>query len=133
MGPGRADVGQARGRAAELGRGDDGFASVWAAGAVLVLVTLLVFAVHLAAATSGRHRAEAAADLGALAAAGHAVDGESVACAYAVRVADGMDAQLVGCRLSGWDALVEVTVTPALRLPGGPVTHGRARAGPAAE
>jgi secretion/DNA translocation related TadE-like protein len=111
---------------------DSGFATVWAAGAVMVLVALLVFGMHLAAATSGRHRAEAAADLGAVAAAAHAIDGEPVACAYAARVADGMAARLVSCRLAGWDVLVEVGVTPAISLPGSTAT-GRARAGPAAE
>jgi secretion/DNA translocation related TadE-like protein len=112
---------------------DSGFATVWAAGAVLVLVALLAFGMHLAAAASGRHRAEAAADLAALAAAAHALDGEPVACAYAVRVVRGMHARLVSCRLSGWEAFVQVSVIPALRLPGGAEAGGRARAGPAAE
>ncbi len=98
----------------------------------MVLVVLMVFGMHLAAATSGRHRAEAAADLGALAAATHAIDGDSVACAYAARIADGMAARLVSCRLTGWEALVEVNVTPALTLPGASDARGRARAGPAA-
>ena len=112
---------------------DDGFATIWAAGAVLVLVALFAFGMHLAAATSARHRAEAAADLAALAAAAHTVDGEPVACAYAVRVVRGMNARLASCRVSGWEAFVEVTVEPALRLPGGDAAGGRARAGPAAE
>lgn len=111
---------------------DAGFATVWAAGAIVVLVTLLVFGMQLAAATSGRHRAEAAADLGALAGAVHAVDGEPVACAYAARVAQRMAARLVSCRLNGWEVLVEVSVTPAITLPGVGAARGRARAGPAA-
>lgn len=110
---------------------DSGVATVWAAGAVTVLVAMLVFGLHLAAATSGRHRAEAAADLGALAAASHALDGEPVACAYAARVARGMTARLVSCRVAGWDALVETAVTPALAPPGTGEARGRARAGPA--
>lgn len=113
-------------------RVDGGFATVWAAGAVLALVTLLALVAQLAAATSGRHRAEAAADLGALAAAAHAVDGESAACAYAERVALRMEARLISCRLHGWDARVEVTVTPSPALPTASMAHGRARAGPAA-
>ena len=112
-------------------RADAGFATVWAASAVMVLVALLVFGMHLAAATSGRHRAEAAADLGALAGAAHAVDGEPVACAYTARVVREMAARLVSCRVSGWEVLVTVEVWPGISLTG--PARGRARAGPAAE
>jgi secretion/DNA translocation related TadE-like protein len=111
--------------------GDAGVATVWAAGAVMVLVALLVFGLHLGAATSGRHRSEAAADLAALAAASHALDGEQAACAYAARVVHAMTARLVSCRVTGWDALVETGVTPALAPPGTGEARGRARAGPA--
>lgn len=118
---------------------DAGFATVWAAGAVMALVTLLVFGLSLAAVTSGRHRAEAAADLGALAGALRTVDGETVACAYAARVARRMDARLLSCRVVGWDVLVAVEVIPTIvpgtvlstLPPGMGVVHGRARAGPA--
>lgn len=110
---------------------DSGVATVWAAGAVTVLVVMLVFGLHLAAAISGRHRAEAAADLAALAAASHALDGEQVACAYATRVVDGMAARLVSCRVDGWDALVRTAVSPAMTPPGISEAQGRARAGPA--
>jgi secretion/DNA translocation related TadE-like protein len=103
---------------------------VWAAVVVVVLVLLATIAVQVFAATSGRHRAEAAADLGALAAAGHVVDGGTVACAYAARVAERMAARLVECSVSGWEVRVEVSVTPALTLPGAGEAHGRARAGP---
>ena len=98
----------------------------------MVLVTLMVLGLHVAAATSGRHRAEAAADLGALAGAAHAVDGELVACAYAARVTRGMDARLVGCRMAGWDVFVVVDVVPAIAMPGSALARGRARAGPVA-
>ena len=111
--------------------GDSGVATIWAAGAVTVLVAMLVFGLHLAAATSGQHRAEAAADLAALAAASHAVDGEPVACAYAARVVRGMTARLISCRVQGWDALVETAVTLALAPAGTGESRGRARAGPA--
>jgi len=114
-----------------LGRGDDcGVATVWAAGAVAVLLVMLVFGLHLAAAASGRHRAEAAADLAALAAASHALDGEPVACAYAVRVVEAMTVRLLSCRVAGWDAFVETTATSALAPPGTGEARGRARAGP---
>lgn len=115
-----------------MGGGDDsGLATIWAAGAVLCLLAMLVFGLHLAAATSGRHRAEAAADLAALAAASHALDGEQVACAYAARVVHGMTARLVSCRVAGWDALVETSASPVLVPLGVGEARGRARAGPA--
>lgn len=118
--------------ASGIGADDDaGVATIWAAGAVVLLVSMLVFGLHLAAATSARHRAEAAADLAALAAASHALDGEQVACAYAARVVHGMSARLVGCRVEGWDALVETVVAPAMASVGVGDARGRARAGPA--
>ena len=83
-----------------------------------------------ATAVVTRHRAESAADLAALAAAGVAVAGEERACAQARWVTEQMGVELRSCRLSGWDALVEVTATP----PGGLGVFGpaaaRARAGP---
>ncbi|MDQ0378719.1 secretion/DNA translocation related TadE-like protein [Amycolatopsis thermophila] len=79
----------------------------------------------LGAAAVARHRASAAADLAALAAAGQAAAGTDAACGRAQWVVDRMGARMVSCRFDGWDALVEVTVS-------GPVgaASGRARAGP---
>jgi secretion/DNA translocation related TadE-like protein len=95
----------------------------------LFLVGVALLAVGAVAQT--RHRAVAAADLAALAAAGDAPDGESAACARARWVTDHMRVHLTGCRLSGWDALVEVSAT----LPGALDRFGDAtahsRAGPA--
>ena len=110
---------------------DRGIATIWAAGGMAVVLAVMVFGVHQGAAASSRHRAEAAADLAALAAASHAGDAEPAACAYAARVADGMAARLVSCRLAGWEATVEMEVTPPLSLGGWGVARGRARAGPA--
>ncbi len=77
-------------------------------------------------AVVARHRAEAAADLAALAAAVGVVDGERAACADARWVVERMGGVLRSCRLSGWDALVEVDVAFG---PFGSAA-GRARAGP---
>jgi secretion/DNA translocation related TadE-like protein len=110
--------------------GDAGLATVWAAGAVVVLVSLLVFGLMLAGAIVARHRAEAAADLAALAAAGHAVDGEPVACAYGARVADRMNARLLDCRVADADAFVEVEAAPPALPRVWGQARGRARAGP---
>jgi secretion/DNA translocation related TadE-like protein len=118
-----SDRGQVRGQ-------DRGVATLWAAGAMSVVLAVMVFGINLGAAASSRHRAEAAADLAALAAASHAGDGEAAACAHGARVAHGMSARLVSCRLAGWEAAVEIEVRPSLALGSWGVAHGRARAGP---
>ncbi|MBW0093704.1 flp pilus-assembly TadE/G-like family protein, partial [Pseudonocardia sp. KRD-188] len=109
---------------------DEGFATVWAAGAVALLVGLLVIGLELGGGIAARHRAEAAADLAALAAAGYAVHGRESACARAAAVAAGTDARVRTCRLDGWDALVEVEADLGLSVLGPPVATARARAGP---
>lgn len=112
---------------------DRGGATVWAAGAIAVLVLLMMYGVSMGAAVAGRHRAEAAADLAALAAAGHALDGESAACAYGDRVVEAMAGRMLTCRIVGWEAFVEVEVrAPVSWLPSS-AAHGRAHAGPVTE
>ncbi|MBB4687746.1 Rv3654c family TadE-like protein [Amycolatopsis jiangsuensis] len=108
---------------------DEGVATVWTAltAVGLIAVTMLVW--WIGAAITARHRTEAAADLGALAAAAHAADGPTTACARAQEVADHEKATVTSCRWNNRDAFVEVrsTVTPA---PGLPPPTARARAGP---
>lgn len=112
-------------------RGSDrGTATVWAAGAIAVLMVVTVFGLHLGAAMVARHHAEAAADLAALAGAGSVVAGERHACEQARRVTDRMRTRLMSCSVRGWDVLVR-----AVARPGGPMGSlgdavGRARAGP---
>ncbi|HEY0572658.1 MAG TPA: Rv3654c family TadE-like protein [Pseudonocardia sp.] len=121
----------ARRCAGRIDERDCGVATVWAAGGMAVVLALTAVGVNLGAAIGSRHRAEAAADLAALAAASHAGDGETPACAHGARVAEGMSARLVSCRLSGWEARVELEVRPPLSLGGWGIARGRARAGPA--
>lgn len=96
------------------GPGDEGFATVWAAGAVFVVLTFYGLLIWLGAATVTRHRVAAAADLAALAAAAHVADGAEEACAQAERVARRMDTRLRACDLDGRDALVRVRARPPL-------------------
>ena len=110
--------------------GDDGVATVWAAAAVAVLTTVLAVCLHLGAALLGRHRAESAADLAALAAAQEAVRGEALACRRAAEIAASAGGAVVRCRLVGWSALVEVRVPVPFALPGLDVASGQAMAGP---
>lgn len=96
--------------------------------AILALVAVVVW---IGAAAVTRHRAEAAADLGALAAAAYALDGSAAACDRAWRVADRMGVRLSRCALDGWDAVVEVTATPPGLIARFGTVSARARAGPA--
>lgn len=110
---------------------DDGSATVWAAGAIAVVLVIAVGGLHLGGVLVARHRAEAAADLAALAAAGRSIAGERVACARARGVAQRMTVELVSCRLEGFDALVEVGARPGGPLGDAGSASARARAGPA--
>ena len=111
---------------------DRGIATVWAASAFAVLVCVLAAMLDLAGATAARHRAEAAADLAALAAAGQALHGGDAACARAGQIAAGGGGRVTLCRLRGWEAVVEVEVGVRLTLLGTTTVRGRALAGPAA-
>jgi secretion/DNA translocation related TadE-like protein len=112
-------------------RADDrGSATIWAVGGVAVLCLVAVVVLVYGAVVHTRHRTTAAADLAALAAAVYAPYGERVACAQASWVADHMGAHITSCRLSDWDALVEVSAVLPGRLSGfGPVS-AHSRAGP---
>jgi secretion/DNA translocation related TadE-like protein len=111
--------------------GDRGSASLWVLG---VGLAVLLFAGAVAAAGSvlvAKHRAQAAADLGALAGAVHAAEGPDVACAWAGQVTEGNGASLVECLVDGLDVVVTVNVEPAgVGRAVGPA-RARARAGPA--
>lgn len=109
---------------------DRGVATVYAAFAVATVLAITVLGLQLGAAAGVRHRAEAAADLAALAAAAYATAGPDAACERARRVAEGMATRMADCRLSGWDALVEVRASAGLPLVVPGDAAGRARAGP---
>jgi secretion/DNA translocation related TadE-like protein len=112
---------------------DQGFATVWVVAAMALVVAAAVMAIGYGVATMERHRAAAAADATALAAALSAVHGGAVACRDGDSLARLDGATVTRCVLQGPVAEVEVSV----RLPGmlgafGPAI-GRARAGPASE
>jgi secretion/DNA translocation related TadE-like protein len=118
------------GRPSWMGRdersADRGAATVWVVGGIAIVMAVMAAVYWYGGAVVARHQAEGAADLGALAAAGAAGDGEQAACAEARWVVERMGAALRSCRLSGWDALVEADVGYA---PFGSAA-ARARAGP---
>lgn len=102
---------------------------------VLALVGLLVFVAVVAVGVStvvvGHRRAQAAADLAAIAGATALRDGQDP-CAEAGAVADGNGAELAECSVAG----ATVAVVARLRLPaalGDRWVRARARAGPSAD
>lgn len=129
-GPATVRCARYRGSTAVRAGRDTGSATVWAAVAVAGLLVLGALLWTLGSAAVLRQRAANAADLAALAAAGHADLGTAEACARAERVTGRMSVRLRECRLDRWDALVVVeAVGPPLLARFGPAT-ARARAGP---
>lgn len=107
---------------------DRGAATVLAAVLVVALLTVSFGGVAIGTAVVARHRAQAAADLGALAAAGRIPAGVSAACTHAQAVVTAMRAGLQRCDLLGLDVTVVVAVDTGLRAGGQAVAT--ARAGP---
>jgi secretion/DNA translocation related TadE-like protein len=113
--------------------GERGSATVLGVGLMVVVLALFVFGAQLGAAVATRHRAEAAADLAALASATHAVSGQEFACRAANRVASHMAARLAACELNGWEVIVRVTVDPPGLIGRFGAVDATARAGPVAQ
>ena len=105
---------------------EDGSASVAAATMVAVLVAVTVGIAGAGAAVAARHRAQAAADLAALA------GGPQAACARATGIASSMRAELSGCSVENLDVVVTVDVSVNLGRFGLGAARAVARAGPAA-
>jgi secretion/DNA translocation related TadE-like protein len=112
-------------------RGQDrGAATVWLLAAGLVMVAMGVAAAAFGTATVARHRAQAAADLGALAGARRAVEGSASACARAAEIVTANGGRLAACSLDGFDLTitVDLAVSPVRGI--ARTAHGSARAGP---
>ncbi|MFE7540217.1 Rv3654c family TadE-like protein, partial [Streptomyces platensis] len=105
--------------------GDEGSATVWTVFAAAALCAVFVALVGVGQAVVARHRAGGAADLAALAAADHALQGPAVACAAARRVAAAQHTRLVRCAVTGQvsDVSAEAGSRPF-------TSRVRARAGP---
>ena len=109
---------------------DRGAASVFVLAVGLVLVAGGMAGAAVGAARVGRHEARTAADLGALAGAMRAIEGQQVACARAAELVSANGGRMSGCRLEGLEIVVEaeMSVTP---LPGLETkASAAARAGP---
>ncbi len=90
--------------------------------AVLLAVTIGGF--YIGSAVIARHRAQAAADLSALAAAARMPAGTAAACGEASVIATAMRVSVVDCVVDGLDVVVTIRAGPA---------RAAARAGPADE
>ncbi|ASO17940.1 secretion/DNA translocation related TadE-like protein [Actinoalloteichus hoggarensis] len=114
---------------AAAGDDDSGAATPLALAVLSALLLLILLGLHLGSVIVARHRAEGAADLAALAAAGRSAAGESIACERARHLTDRMGVRLEHCALLGLDAVVEVhrDVIGPLPVPG--IVTARARAG----
>jgi secretion/DNA translocation related TadE-like protein len=95
---------------------------------VAVLLCVTGAGAYLGSVVVARHRAQAAADLAALAAAARLPSGVGAACARASAVARGMGVDGAECRVDGLD--VVVTVRVAVAFAG--AARAVARAGPIA-
>ncbi|TMS55854.1 helicase [Mycobacterium sp. DBP42] len=110
--------------------GERGSATVPAAAMVAMLIAFATGAAYLGAAVTARHRAQAAADLAALGAAGAVVSGPDAACRQATEIAARMRSVVASCRIEGLDVVLEVTVPVHLGRWGAGPARASARAGP---
>ncbi|MGW0711616.1 Rv3654c family TadE-like protein [Streptomyces sp. NPDC002643] len=122
---GRPWPGAGPGRLRRAGRSDRGSATVWVVGVLAVLCVVFGAALAVGQAVVVRHRAAAAADLAALAAADHWMKGGEAACATAERVARAQDSRVVRCEVEG-----EISDVTAASGVGPFMAEERARAGP---
>jgi secretion/DNA translocation related TadE-like protein len=108
--------------------GEDGAGTVLAVAMMGLLVTVTVAAAGIVGVVAAHRRAQAAADLAALAGASALQDGADP-CGRAEAIAQRNGAELQRCQVHDWD--VSVAVVSRLRLPGGSMElEGRGRAGP---
>ncbi len=112
-------------------RDENGVVTVMAVGLLGVVLVVTMVAVAVATLVGARHRAETAADLGALAGAVALRDG-SDACGAAARVAAVNDGALASCVVADRTIEITVSVTTGNLLGRTWKLTGEARAGPAA-
>lgn len=115
---------------------DRGSATIWMLCCCTVVVALVAATLAVGAALVARHRASVVADFAALAAAQALVEGTSLPCQSAARVAAAQGGWLVSCSVVGDSAdrvevVAAVPVAPAGLLAVLPPARARASAGPA--
>lgn len=108
--------------------GDRGAATVLAAVLIAALVAITLGGVQIGSAVVARHRAQAAADLAALAAAIFLPGGPAAACREAEGVSRAVGAALSACIVEDLDIVITIDVATG-GLTGGHA-QAKARAGP---
>ncbi|WP_406813806.1 Rv3654c family TadE-like protein [Mycobacterium sp. M23085] len=93
---------------------------------IVLLLTVTGSGAYLGSAVVARHRAQAGADLAALAGAARLASGADAACARAAGVARRMRVDDIGCAVDGLDVVVTARVSVAF----GGAARAAARAGP---
>ena len=110
---------------------DRGSGTLWMLALIGLIWSVATMAMAVGGVRAARHRAYAAADLAALAAASHLADGAGSACELAARIARGSGARLRQCvfhgRISDVVVVSEIRSIPALDHL---TATARARAGP---
>ncbi|WP_078324442.1 Rv3654c family TadE-like protein [Mycobacteroides salmoniphilum] len=114
-------------------RADNGSATIVAVAMMAVLLALTAGGAAVGEAVVARHRAQAAADLSALAGAQRALYGTAPACAEATVVARRVGAAITGCMVEDLDVVVSVNVPVILGRFGMGPARATARAGPVTE
>ena len=107
-----------------------GFATIVVLGLAGALLAFGALLASLGAVAVARHRAAAAADLAALAAAGHLIDGTDQACSAASSVARDQGATLLTCISDGRTVTVVAEARPPGSLGRLGAARSTARAGP---
>lgn len=113
--------------------GEAGFATIVVLGLAGILLAFGALLASLGAVAVARHRAAAAADLAALAAAGDLLEGIGRACSAASTVARGQGTTLLSCASDGRTVTVVAEVRPSGPLGRLGVARSTARAGPASQ
>lgn len=110
-----------------------GAATVAACLALTALLAATMLFVQVGVVIVARHRAQAAADLGALAAAGALTAETDDACSRARELGQRMRVRVRSCTVVGWDVTVVAELTASLGPLGTPDVRAVARAGPVKE
>ncbi|MGW4737632.1 Rv3654c family TadE-like protein [Nocardia xishanensis] len=114
-------------------RGERGGATVFACVALIGLIAAALMIGQVGMVVVARHRAQAEADLAALAAGGALEGGAEAGCKAGEEVARRMGSRIKECRIDGWHATVAVARNIPMGLFGVRTVHAVARAGPVAE
>ncbi|WP_405149356.1 flp pilus-assembly TadE/G-like family protein [Nocardia salmonicida] len=113
--------------------GDAGGATVFVCVALAGLICLTLSVGQVGGVVVARHRAQGAADLGALAAAEVLAEGAEKGCGEAGEIARRMGVRVRRCVVAQWDVVVEVEANVSAGVFGVRTAQASARAGPVEE